>query len=441
MIFQETGFVQGILYAPGALVEYAEEQVYTQIAGERLFMSGYQKGSAEYRQERLKEIVQDLHEGSDIKAVRKRFAELIRNVSPEEIAQMEQALIAEGVPVEQVQKVCDVHVQVFEQALGRQRKSRVLPGHPVHTYLEENKAVRKVLKRIRLLLRQISRGARTEELEKELEQLKEIEIHYRRKENQLFPYLERVDFTGPSKVMWSKHDEIRAQLRELETAYREQDWARSTSVGRGLLRAIRRMIFMEEKILFPTSLKKLSDKQWAEIRRGEAEIGYAWVQPGNLWDPSVVIASSESKVSAQGDVAARSPAEMPLDVGKLNLEQINFMLKNLPLDVTYVDENDRVRYYSQGRERIFPRSPAVIGRVVQNCHPPASVHVVEKILDSFKRKEKEQAEFWLTLKDRFIHIRYFAIYDQEGEYRGVVEVSQDVTDIRALKGQRRLLDW
>lgn len=404
-------------------------------------MSEYQKGSAEYRQERLKEIVQDLHEGSNIKAVRKRFAELIRNVSPEEIAQMEQALIAEGVPVEQVQKVCDVHVQVFEQALGRQRKSRVLSGHPVHTYLEENKAVRKVLKKIRPLLRQVSRGARTEEFEKELEQLKRIEIHYQRKENQLFPYLERVDFTGPSKVMWGKHDEIRAQLRELETAYREQDWARSTSVGRGLLRAIRRMIFMEEKILFPISLKKLSDKQWAEIRRGEAEIGYAWGQPGNLWDPSVVIASSEARATGQGDVAAQSPAEMPLDVGKLNLEQVNLMLKNLPLDVTYVDEKDRVRYYSQGRERIFPRSPAVIGRAVQNCHPPASVHVVEKILDSFKKKEKDQAEFWLTLKDRFIHIRYFAVYDREGEYRGVVEVSQDVTDIRALKGQRRLIAW
>jgi len=413
-------------------------------------MSGYQKGSAEYRQERLKEIVQDLHEGSDIKAVRKRFAELIRNVSPEEIAQMEQGLIAEGVPVEQVQKVCDVHVQVFEQALGRQRKSRVLPGHPVHTYLEENKTARKVLKRIRPLLRQVSRGARAEELEKELEQLKKIEIHYQRKENQLFPYLEQVDFTGPSKVMWGKHDEIRAQLRELETAYREQDWGRFTSVGRGLLRAIRRMIFMEEKILFPTSLKKLSDKQWVEIRRGEGEIGYAWVQPGNLWDPSVVAAGSaaqdlgkepQARSTGQGDAAAQSPAEMALDVGKLNLEQINLMLKNLPLDVTYVDENDKVRYYSQGLERIFPRSPAVIGRAVQNCHPPASVHVVEKILDSFKRKEKDQAEFWLTLKDRFIHIRYFAIYDRKGEYRGVVEVSQDVTDIRALKGQRRLLDW
>ena len=416
-------------------------------------MSEVQKGGGEYRQQQLKEIVKDLHEGSDIKAVQRRFAELIRNVSPEEIAQMEQALIAEGVPVEQVQKVCDVHVQVFEQALARRGRSRVLPGHPVHTYLEENKALRRILKRLRPLLKRVPRGAGREEFEKQLRELKDVEIHYRRKENQLFPYLEQAAFTGPSKVMWGKHDEIRAQLRELDGAYRRQDWSRFLSAGRGLLRAVRRMIFMEERILFPTALKKLSDRQWAEIRRGEGEIGYAWIQPGNLWDPSVAIAASaarelgkargagEDGSGAEAPVEAAGAEEIPLDVGALSPRQVNLLLKNLPVDVTFVDENDRVRYYSQGRERIFPRSPAVIGRAVQNCHPPASVHVVEKILDSFRRKEKDTAEFWLTLDERFIHIRYFALYDEAGEYRGVLEVSQDATGIRALKGQKRLLDW
>ena len=158
-------------------------------------MSEVQKGSAEYRQQQLKEIVKDLHEGSDIKAVQKRFAQLIRNVSPEEIAQMEQALIAEGVPVEQVQKVCDVHVQVFEQALERRKKTKVLPGHPVHTYLQENRALRKILRRMRPLLKQVPRGARSREFHGVLEELKAVEIHYRRKENQLFPYLEQVEFT------------------------------------------------------------------------------------------------------------------------------------------------------------------------------------------------------------------------------------------------------
>jgi len=415
-------------------------------------MSEVQKGSAEYRQQQLKEIVKDLHEGSDIKAVQKRFAQLIRNVSPEEIAQMEQALIAEGVPVEQVQKVCDVHVQVFEQALERRKKNKVLPGHPVHTYLQENRALRKILRRMRPLLKQVTRGARSREFQAVLEELKAIEIHYRRKENQLFPYLEQVEFTGPSKVMWGKHEEIRTQLREFEDAYKQEDWSRFAALGRGLLRAVGRMIFMEEKILFPTSLKKLSEKQWAEIRRGEPEIGYAWVQPGNLWDPSVVIAASvaeelgkpggsEAASGAEITAGAEESGEIPLDVGKLLPQQINLMLRNLPIDMTYVDENDRVRYYSQGRERIFPRSPAVVGRAVQNCHPPNSVHVVEKILESFKQKERDTAEFWLTLDGRFIHIRYFALYDQEGIYRGVVEVSQDVTDIRALEGQKRLLDW
>jgi len=415
-------------------------------------MSEVQRGSAEYRQQQLKEIVKDLHEGSDIKAVQKRFAQLIRNVSPEEIAQMEQALIAEGVPVEQVQKVCDVHVQVFEQALERRKKNKVLPGHPVHTYLQENRALRKILRRMRPLLKQVPRGARSREFQAVLEELKALEIHYRRKENQLFPYLEQVEFTGPSKVMWGKHEEIRTQLREFEDAYKQEDWNRFAALGRGLLRAVGRMIFMEEKILFPTSLKKLSEKQWAEIRRGEPEIGYAWVQPGNLWDPSVVIAASvakelgkpggsEAASGAEITAGAEESGEIPLDVGKLLPQQINLMLRNLPIDMTYVDENDRVRYYSQGRERIFPRSPAVVGRAVQNCHPPNSVHVVEKILESFKQKERDTAEFWLTLDGRFIHIRYFALYDQEGIYRGVVEVSQDVTDIRALEGQKRLLDW
>jgi DUF438 domain-containing protein len=449
-------------------------------------MSQARTGGERERSEGLKEIVRDLHEGSDIRAVRRRFAELIRNVGPEEIAEMEQALIAEGVPVEQVQQVCDIHVQVFEDALSRKKKSRTLPGHPVHTFMEENRRARKILRRLRPLLRQVPRGARGAELERELEELKKIDLHYQRKENQLFPLLERTGFTGPSKVMWGKHDEIRAELRSLEKAYREKDWKRFASAGRSVIRAIRRMMFMEERILFPTALRKLDDSAWAEIRSGEGDIGYAWVDPGNLWDPSVVRAAAAAREAAQnlgrgGAVAgaggppvpagggntagegttaggagpaggAGGPdsgaagavtrgADIPLDVGRLSPGQVNLMLENLPVDVTYVDENDRVRYYSQGRERIFPRSPAVIGREVQNCHPPASVHVVQKILDSFRRGEKDTAEFWLTLGERFIHIRYFALYAQDGAYKGVLEVSQDVTEIRNLKGERRLLDW
>jgi len=343
-------------------------------------------GNDDIRKKRLKEIVKSLHEGSDIKAVQKQFADLIKNVSPEEIAQMEQALIAEGVPAEHVQRLCDVHVQVFEKTLKRQKKMKALPGHPVHTYLEENRALKNILKNVKSLIRKAAKGQKRDEFERELNRLKEVEIHYRRKENQLFPFLEMVNFTGPSKVMWGKHDEIRSLIKDFESAFQKGSRSQLRAKGRVLLRAMRRMIFMEEKILLPTALKKLSDNHWTEIRKGEAEIGYAWVKPGNLWDPSIVSPKKGLKIQkdqkaaeamAQGTKAGEEPlSDIALDIGRLSTEQINMMLKSLPVDITFVDENDRVRYYSQGEERIFPRSPGVIGRKVQNCHPPKSLHAV-----------------------------------------------------------------
>ena len=348
---------------------------------------------------------------------------------------MEQALIAEGVPVEQVQKVCDVHVEVFQSTLARQKKMKALPGHPVHTFIEENKVASRICRSMRRILKRLSDGGKVKEFEESFAELRHVEIHYQRKENQLFPLLERVNFTGPSSVMWGKHDEIRQSIRDLESALNNQDWQNCRKMGRSLTGAVKRMIFMEEKILFPTALRLLSDEQWVEIRNGEREIGYAWIQPGNLWDPSVVTATKEHPTDI------KETGELPLDVGRLDAWQINSMLKKLPVDITYVDAQDTVRYYSQGMERIFPRSPAVVGRQVQNCHPPKSVHIVEKILQSFRSREKDVAEFWLTLNERFIHIRYFPMYSEAGEYRGVIEVSQDVTDIRSLKGEKRLLDW
>ncbi len=390
-----------------------------------------------------------LHEGSDVATIRKQFADLIRGVSPQEIAEIEQTLIAEGVPVEQVQKLCDVHVAVFEDTLKSRKKVKAIPGHPVHTYLQENKVARQILRRLKRLTKRVPKGHDHEAFAQELQKLRQINVHFQRKENQLFPLLERVGFTGPSKVMWGKHDEIRAQLGQLDAAYQTSDWPALRITARTVSRSIRRMLFMEERILFPNALSKIADKQWAEVREGEPEIGYAWIQPGNLWDSSLVRAreTSAAPETGAGEVSTGTPPSVAnqtpiaLDVGELSQQQINLMLNSLPLDISFVDENDRVRYYSQSKERIFPRSPAVIGREVQNCHPPQSVQTVEKILKCFRQKTQNKAEFWITVEDRFIHIRYFAVYDAEGEYRGVVEVSQDVTDIRALQGQKRLLDW
>lgn len=406
------------------------------------------------KQKILKEIVTNLHEGSNIKNVQKRFKDIIKNVSPEEIAAMEQSLIDEGVPVEHVQSLCDVHVKVFEDTLEKQKTGKAIPGHPVHTYKAENKHLRVLIKGIKREVKKVVKGKDRKSFETILTELKEVEIHYQRKENQLFPFLEAVNFTGPSRVMWGKQDEIRLLFKEIDTAYSSDDMSALKSHVFRLVKALSGMIFMEEKILFPTAMRKLPETSWKQIRRGEGEIGYAWVKPGNLWDPNVVktgipdfekIAAEAEKARREGSTPAvgdrEEAGQIPLDVGSLTGKQINMMLKVLPLDISYVDENDRVLYYSQGKERMFPRSPGIIGRTVQNCHPPKSAHIVQKIIDSFRNKEKDEAEFYFTMNGRFLHIRYFPIYDENGEYKGVIEAGQDLTEIRALEGEQKLLDW
>ena len=410
----------------------------------------------EEKQKALKNIVKDLSEGSDVKAVQKQFKKIIENVSPEEIAAMEQSMIDGGVPVEHVQSLCDVHVKVFEDTLSKQKTKKPLPGHPVHTYREENKYLRKLIKSMKKEAGRAVRKQDSTAFRLIFDELKKVEIHYARKENQLFPFLETVNFTGPSRVMWGKQDEIRTMIKQIDASLSNNDLKDLKQMVRKLSRALSGMIFMEEKILFPTSLRKLPEQAWKDIRRGESEIGYAWVQPGNLWDPDILkpqsgmsefeklLAKSEKiKEQREAQEAAENGEsnKLSLQVGEMTLKQINWMLKGLPLDISFVDEHDTVLYYSGSKDRLFPRSPGIIGRKVQNCHPPKSAHIVQKIVDSFKNHEKDKAEFYFTIKDTFVHIRYFPVYDDNNVYRGVIEVSQDITDIRKLEGERKLLNW
>ena len=280
-----------------------------------------------------------------------------------------------------------------------------------------------------------------EHLKELFTRLKDIELHYARKENQLFPVLESKGFNGPTRVMWGKHDEIRAMMREIDRRINEKQWAGLILPVQELTEAIKKLIFLEEKILFPTSEKKISSAEWARIKKGEPEIGYAWITPSNLWDAQ--LAEGKQPLISLSQVEVKTPAtsNFQLSQGALTPAQINLMLKNLPVDITYVDENDRVCYYSDTTHRIFPRSPAIIGRAVQNCHPPKSVHIVNDILQSFREKKKSAAEFWIQMGGQFIHIRYFPLYDESGAYKGVVEISQEVSGIRRLEGEKRLLDW
>jgi uncharacterized protein len=400
------------------------------------------------RLEELHAIVKDLHAGKTVEEVKPRFEELIQDVEATEIAAMEQKLIEGGVPDSEVKRLCDVHVQVFADALADHEPISVPAGHPLDTFQRENQALLQVTASLRKVAEAVGeppdaaawarlKGA----LAGTVERLAEVDKHYLRKENQLFPFLEEHGVEGPSKVMWSIHDDIRALIKQARATVAEDDAALAVSTCLALAKMVDDMVTKEEQVLHPMAVDTLSDAEWAEIRAGEGDIGYAFVDGAPDWPTAAQGAAGEAGETAVGPAGAASPAGLlALSTGSLDLEELNLVLGVLPIDFQYVDEHDRVRFYSEGH-RIFPRSPGVIGRKVQNCHPPQSVHKVQQILDAFRAGEKDTAEFWIEMQGRFLHIRYFAVRDAGGGYRGVVETVQDVTDIRALQGQRRLLDW
>ncbi|MCX8160736.1 MAG: DUF438 domain-containing protein [Candidatus Saccharicenans sp.] len=428
------------------------------------------------RIEVLKEIIRRLHRGEPVEELKKQFANLLKDVGADEIARLEQQVIDEGIPEEEVKKLCDLHLKIFEETLEVQKTPEVPPGHPVHTLMAENRALEKLIAEIRLLLERIPREtagveveSNLEELEQLLARLADIEKHYIKKENQLFPLLEARGVTGPTKVMWAIHDDIRKELKDLRQQLGQKiqgaEMASRLAVRTGqVLQMMEDMVYKEEKILFPMSLEVLREEDWVRVKRGEEEIGYAWVQPGTGWKPAVEVAGEfpggshsgyghpagagqggSEPAAAAAEVSGQRPGRvqtlLDLRTGRMSAEQIDLMLTHLPVDISFVDENDTVIYYSDTPDRIFPRSPGVIGRRVQNCHPPGSVHIVNRILEAFRKGERDVAEFWIERRGRFIHIRYFAVRDDDGRYRGCLEVSQDVTSIKALQGEKRLLDW
>ncbi|MFX1286338.1 MAG: DUF438 domain-containing protein [Promethearchaeota archaeon] len=373
-------------------------------------VSGWHSEQAR-RQEMLKALVLELHEGGDLNELQRRFNELLGDVEASEIAAMEQALIDEGsLTAEQITKLCDLHIGIFEYSLDQHKRPETIPGHPVHTYMHENQVARTLISEIR----------QTSNLET-VKKLQKIEIHYTRLENQLFPRLENVGFTGPSQVMWAKHDEIRELFRQKNINVEE------------LTKQVEDLIYKEETILFPTALDLLGSREWIEVRNGEEKIGYAWVTPGTEWVPIT------PEIIHQPEIKERDLLE--LRTGQLSLSQVSLLLTHLPIEISFIDENDIIRFYSDTPNRIFPRSPGVIGRKVQNCHPTKSVHIVNRILDAFKNEQKNSAEFWIQSKEKFIHIRYFAVRDKNRKYQGTLEVTQDISKLRGLEGEQRLLNW
>lgn len=397
------------------------------------------------RQQALKVIIRKLHDGASVDEVKAEFDALSSEVDSVEIAAMEQALITEGMPVQEVQRLCDVHVTVFKDALEGQPESAVGGDHPIATYQRENERIGEIVAELRASLDALGAASDSAGRQQALKNVSEglgrlapIELHYLRKENQLFPVLEKHGVEGPTKVMWGLDDDIRGRLKTATTLATADDAASLASTLPETLGMIEDMVYKEEKILFPTALQVITAEEWGQIAAGDAEIGFAWDLGGGA---DAGIAGLRVEAIPEAPKAAETgPMLLPLPTGALSLAQLDVLFRALPFDVTFVDEDDRVRFYSEG-ERVFPRSPGAIGREVRNCHPPKSVDKVEQILAEFKAGTKDVAEFWIELSGRFIHIRYLAMRDAEGTYRGCLEVVQDATHVRSLEGQRRLLDW
>jgi DUF438 domain-containing protein len=385
--------------------------------------------AAATREETLKGIIRDLHASENVGAAKERFRELIKDVAPWEIGKMEQSLMKEGLPESEVKRLCSVHVEVFKESLDQKAVPGLPAGHPVHTLMRENREAERLAAELEGIADAKADAGRAAEL---LARLAGIDTHFLRKENQLFPVLEAKGVSGPSKVMWAVHDDIRILLKDARAA--AADGTITADRLKFLATQVRDMVYKEEHILFPMALELLGEEDWGKVVAGEGEIGFAWgLAPEQPWRPSGAASPAE--------YLARHAGSISLDTGSLTADQINLMLTHLPVDVSFVNENDEVLYYSATPERIFPRSPGVIGRRVQDCHPPKSVATVERILSEFKAGTKDAAEFWIQMRGRFLNIRYFAMRDPDGKYRGCLEVSQDVTAIRALDGERRLLDW
>jgi DUF438 domain-containing protein len=400
------------------------------------------------RKQMLKHLILQLHQGEAPVQVQKQLATFLQKVPYDEVVQVEQELIQEGLPAEEVLKLCDVHTQVLEGHIEVSGVKQIPPGHPADTLLQENAALLWVIDRINELYGQVNTLQSPQEFGEYILQLKthfhslmDVDKHYRKKENLLFPYLEKHGITGPPKVMWGKHDEARALLKAaIDALYLTEDMTLEKlrtlidATLRPASTAISDMTMKEENILLPMSMDTLSDAEWYEIYQQIPEIGFCLYDPKVTWKPAGVELQAIPQLD-QNQNLIRLPS------GKLTPPELIAILNTLPVDMTFVDKDDKVKYFSQGKERIFDRNRSILQRDVRLCHPPASVHVVEQILSDFKSGKANRAPFWIQMGERFIHIEYFAIRDEDGNYLGTLEVSQDLTEKRQLTGEQRLLSY
>jgi len=402
--------------------------------------------NSQFRKAKLKELILKLHAGESPDSVQKQLVETLGSIPYGEVVEVEQELLDEGLPQEEVLKLCDVHSAVLEGNVDLSASRAVPEGHPVDVLIQENKALVAVLDQANSALEALDRcdddslQAAIFDLTALFNQLVDVDKHYLRKEYLLFPYLEKSGVTGPPKVMWGKHDEIRdllkGSLEILKTPgiTKEELIASAEIVLQPALKGVADMIVKEEEILFPMLTDALSDADWYEIQKQSLEFGYCLYDPPTDWAPPGMRPTGSEAIQWQ-------EGRIQLPTGGFSVQDLLAILNTLPVDITFVGSDDKVKYFSQSSERIFQRNRAILNRDVRHCHPPASAHIVDKILNDFRSGRQNRAPFWINMQGRMIHIEYFALRGENGEYLGTLEVSQDLTGYRALEGEQRILSY
>lgn len=386
------------------------------------------------RAERLKEFIDRLHQGETVDQVKADFQKEFGTVSAGEIANAERRLVEAGIPVEEVQRLCDVHQTLFEDQVISD--SDLEQGHPAFVFQMENEGIEAHLRKVEQSLTKLKGydAKSFEPLINQLTSLKKLDTHYARKENLMFPFLEARGITAPPKVMWGVDDEIRAQLKEL-IRQAERVGSADTVIhqAKGLLEKVRSMIGKENNILIPMLMENLTEDDWKMVARESRHIGYVFTDEIEGASPSdaTVWETGEDNLDMRGDVALPS--------GHFTYQELTSLLNTLPGDITFIGSDNRVRYFSEGKDRVFPRTRTIIGRDVANCHPPKSLSVVDQLIEEFRSGKKDQENFWIQRGGAFVLIRYYAVRD-EGEYLGVLEVTEEISHLRSLEGEKRLLE-
>lgn len=392
------------------------------------------------RQKKLEDIFLGLYNGKSVDEVKALFDKEIGKVTVEEVSQLShlqrRILEEKDLPKHDIQRLSDAHMSIIKGNIEEELLSpEDEPGHPIHTFKMENREIENIIQnRLKPDLEQFTQDDQPEHIQRLLEDctiLYEIDTHYVRKEHLIFPYLEKYGINGPSKNMWRIDDFIRDGIKELKNSLHNYNGNKQDVLNQSqfVIEQVTHMIYREENILFPMSMSHLTEDEWIKIAYESDDIGYCLTKPSTKWQPK----------RNELDIQAMSEGYIKLETGMLSLNQLELLLNHLPVDITFIDHNDVVRYFSKGRERIFPRTKAVIGRTVQNCHPPKSIHIVEELLNDFKSGKKDNEDFWIKFRDKYIYIRYFAVRDEKGSYIGTLEFTQNIDPIQAIQGEKRIL--